>query len=414
LSEVAHSPGIQFAKGLEAASDPGRGPIKVVHVITDLDSGGAERMITQLVSQGSADIEHVVVSLMDEGTFGEAIRAANVRLYCLNMLRGSLSPAALPRLLKILRQEKPDVLQTWLYHADLIGAMSALVRFGRTGWRLVWNIRCSAMEPRYNPPLTNLVLRILALLSRFPEAVIVNSRGGRKDHAAVGYRPRRWIYIPNGFDTERFRPDRAARTRLRKALGLAEDAMIVGMVARLDPMKDHRGFLHAVGIVQRQHPNVYFVLVGKGVERDAEIFTAALQAMPCPERVVCLGQRTEIDQLMPAFDALVLSSAYGEGFPNVLGEAMACGVPCITTDVGDAARIVGDSGIVVRPGDPDALADAIGRFLSMSGAERQSRAESARARIVSQYSIPKISDDYGSFYRGLVRQQADGKRRRQA
>jgi glycosyltransferase involved in cell wall biosynthesis len=361
----------------------------VLHLITGLEQGGAEAMLAKLVtSLDPARCRSVVVSMTDEGAVGAALRAAGVPLYCLGLRRGRPAPTALPGLLRIIRREQPAVLQSWLYHADLLALAAATLV---PGLPLVWNLRCSDMElGRYSRQI-RIVRRLLALASRRPAAVIVNSEAGRRFHAALGYHPKVWEVIPNGFDTERFRPDDTTRRAWRTSLGLDVFQPLIGMVARVDAMKDHAAFLDAASRVAARRRDVVFLLAGRGTE--------SLAIPPLLHgRLHALGERADIPGILASLDLALLSSAFGEGFPNVLGEAMACGVPCIATAVGDSAAIIGDTGLVVPPRHPEALASAILSWLDRNAADRQRCGDAARRRIVEHYALPAIVERYRGLY----------------
>jgi glycosyltransferase involved in cell wall biosynthesis len=239
-----------------------------------------------------------------------------------------------------------------------------------------------------------IVRRILAAASRRPALAIANSVAGRRAHEALGYRPRRWEIVPNGFDTERFRPDPARRRAARQSLGFADAHRVIGMVARVDGMKDHAVFLDAASRVAAREPDARFVLVGAGTE-----------ALPLPANLAgvarALGERGAVETLLPALDLHVLASK-GEGFPNALGEAMACGVPCVASDVGDAAAIIADTGSVVPPQDAPALAAAILALLARGPQELQRLGGAARARVVARYSLGAMVRRYEEIYAGLA------------
>lgn len=370
--------------------------IRIVHVITGLEIGGAESMLARLVSRmdGSRFVNRVV-SLTDGGRIGDSIEAAGVPVQTLGMRRGWPSLAALPRLVRLLRQARPTLVQSWLYHADLLGLLAAALA-GRPP--VVWNLRCSDMDLRYYSGQTRWVLRALTWLSPHPVAILVNSTASMRLHQSLGYRPRRWEVIPNGFDLDRFRPDPTAWERTRRELTLPAEVMLVGLIARLDPMKDHPSFLNAATHVAARRPGVHFVLIGKGVEGLA----GAIAAKGLSDRVHILGERRDVEWLLPGLDMVCLSSAFGEGFPNVLGEAMAAGVPCVTTDVGDAKTIVGETGLVVPPRDPAALAAAIVDLVDRGPSARTTLGQAARARIAREYALPRIVERYESIYASLA------------
>ncbi len=226
---------------------------------------------------------------------------------------------------------------TWLYHADLMGTLAGRLAGVR---RIIWNLRCSDMDFAHYAPLTRRIVTVLARLSPLPYAVATNSNAGRRAHEALGYRPKRWAYLPNGFDTNVWKPVAADRAAVRRELGFQPSDFVIGMVARVDPQKDHANFLEAARLLAARHPHLRILLVGR--ETNEIAVPDALKPL-----TVALGERRDVPRIMRALDLLVSSSAYGEGFPNVIGEAMASGVPCVATDVGDAALIIGEAGRVV-------------------------------------------------------------------
>jgi glycosyltransferase involved in cell wall biosynthesis len=354
-------------------------------------------MLVKLV--GALDpkrFENHVISLIERGPLAADLEALGVPVLSLDM-RSKLDPRPIARLTGIVRRQRPDVIQTWLYHADFAGLVVAAV-LRRTN-RLLWNVRCSDMDFAVAQEQgTAWLVRRLANLSPWPAGVIVNSHAGRLHHERLGYRPRRWIEIPNGFDLAHWHPDADAAARLRAELGLPADAPLVGMCARVAPMKDHATFLATIGILRTRFPGVRGVLAGRGTEalarRVAELGLAA--------NVTVLGERSDLPNLLPGLDVFCLSSAFGEGFANVLGEAMASGVPCVATNVGDAADIVGETGRIVPPRQPDALAGALGEMLVMSTSQRRVLGARARSRIEDRYGLTGIARQYADIYAAVA------------
>lgn len=362
--------------------------MRVLHVITGLGQGGAETMLARLI-EALPEIAHVVAPLTRDLALGDRIAAAGARIVPLGM-RGPLGlPAAVARLAVLIRRVRPDVIQSWLYHADLAATLGRAAAFSHVP--LAWSLRCSDMDLARYALATRLVVRALARLSGVPSVIASNSEAGLAWHRRLGYRARRTVVIPNGFETDRFRPDREARARLLALAGWREDAVVAGLVARVDPMKDHAGFLAALA---RTPPALHAVLVGRGTEGLA--IPPALAG-----RVVALGPREDVAALTAGFDIACLASRFGEGFPNVLGEAMACGVACVTTDVGDAAAIVDAAGVVVPPGDPAALADAL-TGLAADPERRRALGAAGRARVLAEYALPAIAARYAALWRGLA------------
>ncbi len=309
------------------------------------------------------------------------------------MRRGIPSLAALWRLARLMRRSSPTIVQTWMYHGDLLGMLAA--PFG--GYPpIIWNVRCSDMDFSLYRRSTRHVVNILARLSSLPVAVVVNSYAGQRWHAQIGYRAREWVLLPNGIDVETFRPNPQARSYWRERLEISPNTVLVGMAARRDPMKDHETLLHAIG---RISANVACALVGNDVDAgDTALVRLAIQAN---KPIHLLGFCRDMPGFMAALDIAVLASRFGEGFPNVVAEAMACGVPCVVTDVGDAAVIAGSTGKVVPPCDPTALANAISA-LATDHPERARLGALARERIVLHYALPQVASRYHELWANLA------------
>lgn len=373
--------------------------IKILHVIGALEVGGAETMLAKLVSRlDPARFENAVVSLSDEGPIGARIASSGIPVAALGARRGWIPPAAFGRFVGLARDFRPDVLQAWMYHAGLF-AWAAKLR-GVPG-KLAWNLRCSDMDDSKYSRLSAFVRRACAWASPRPEVVLVNSRAGIAYHEASGFAPRRWEYVPNGFDTAEFKPDPSARAELRREWGVAEGDPVIGMAARFDPMKDHATFVAAAEIFLRSFPRVRFVLCGKGTGPAEEGIAELVHASPAAPSFLLLGRRDDVPGILAALDVFTLTSSFGEGFPNVLGEAMACGVPCVATDVGDAREIVGETGFVVKPRDPEALAAAWERPVS-DAALRERLGRAARERVERVFGIGAIAGTYARIYTAMV------------
>lgn len=367
--------------------------MRVLHIITGLRRGGAETMLAKLaVGLAREGWENRVVCLSERGPLALELEAAGTHVEALDA-QSWLAPRAFARLIAMIREYKPDVLQTWLYHADLAGLISAIL-LNQTK-RLIWNLRCSDVDfDLEQTPGTRVLVQALARLSGWPAAIIVNSHRGQVSHEQLGYKPRQWIELPNGFDLDRWRPDPGAAARLRRLLQLRADVPVVGMCARVAPMKDHATFFAALAALRQRVPHVHAVLAGYGTE-ELGAMAGQFGLETC---VSLVGEREDLPALVPGFDVFCLSSAFGEGFPNVLGEAMACGVPCVATEVGDAAEIIGDTGLVVPPSRPDELATALASLLQATAEHRKELGARARIRIELHYSLEAIARRYADTY----------------
>ena len=338
------------------------------------------------------------MSLVDGGAVANLIKEKGIAVYSLGMRRGVPSLFAIWKLWTLLRRERPMILQTWLYHADLLGLLVGKLAGVPV---LAWNVRCSLVDMRQYSLLSKLVLKVLSLLSSLPEVVVTNSKAGRQDHIGLGYSPQRFEIIPNGIDLGRFRPDPDAQRWLRGHLQLPESAVTVGLIARYDPMKDHSTFLAAAAKAHRQCPNAYFILCGKDVDARNATLLRSITELDLLPYVRLLGIREDVNRITAALDIACSSSAFGEGFCNAVGEAMACAVPCVATDVGDARDIVGNTGTIVPPGDVRAFANALIELISLGAHGRAAIGLEARARIAHHFGIDAMADRYEQLYLSL-------------
>lgn len=362
-------------------------PRKIVYAITDLWGGGAEAMLTRLVTAEPRLADEItVVSLLCGGPYGEQLRAAGITVMepasntALAVLRGVV------RLAQRIARERPEIVQGLMYHGDLAALAGLMLSGRRRSTRLAWSIRCSDMDySRYSWRLW-LAVKACAVLSPWPDVITANSAAGMTVHRRLGYRPRRAEVIFNGIDTALFRPDPELRTTMRRELSLPSDVPVIAHVARVDAMKDHACFLAAMDGL----PDLRAVLIGAGTEQLAE-----------RPNIVRLGRRDDVPRLLCAADFIVSSSAFGEGFSNAIAEGMACGLPAVATDVGDARTIIGDTGLVVPPRDPEALAAAIRTLAEATPAAHANRSERARMRIVQSFSLARAVEAWARLYATL-------------
>lgn len=369
--------------------------IKILHLITGLDTGGAEVSLLWLTGAMDRDqFENVVVSLTVPGPMSTAISNQGIKVYAIQMSRFLPTPAALLRLYRLLRTERPDVLQTWLYHSDLIGLL--IGRAARVP-AIAWNIRCTDMGERYRRGMNGALLWLLARLSRQPDAIIANSHAGQQEHEALGYGQKRWVVLQNGFDMDVFKPTNDGRVGLRRKLGLPDDTVLIGLVARHDPIKNHEGFLRAAAELLTTHREVHFVLAGGGIDEKNGALNALIESLGIRARIHLLGRRDDVPWLTSGLDIATCCSP-GEGFPNVVGEAMACAVPCVVTNVGDVAQIVGNTGHVMPSADSHALAQGWRALIGEGVAGRAVLGRAAMARIESKFSLAHCVERYQDFF----------------
>lgn len=375
---------------------------RVLHIITGLGLGGAEMMLLKLLqaSDRSAS-EHVVLTLTDLDVLGPDVRALGVSVHSLGISRVASGLRGLWAASRLVGSFKPDVVMTWLHHADLFGVMLKCLH---TTLPLVWNLRCSKLSPEDLPRSNIVLVRLLARLSLVPSVVVANAHVGMEEHVRVGYKPRRWLVLPNGFDTGEFSPNELARNSIRNQLGIDESDFVVGMVGRYHRMKGFDLFARAAGIAVQKNPRLRFVLVGTDVSEENEELANMFKAVGIHSRVLLLGQRRDIPDVMNGFDLLTNTST-SEGFPNVVGEAMSCGLPCVVTDVGDSGIIVGKTGALIPSGDAQALARAWQDFADIKDAVLSSLKASARQRILDMYDISVVAHRYQELFENVARER---------
>ena len=366
-------------------------PRKILFVTAGLRGGGAEAMLARLATaRPSVADEITVVSLIPAETHLARLIAGGVEVVELRFDKAGGILTGLFKLARLIAAKRPEIVQGWMYHGDLAALVALALSGRRRDTPLVWGIRCSAMDWRSCGLGLALVVKACALLSRWPDVVTANSAAGLKSHLVLGYRPRRAQVIANGIELDKFQPDAAARTAVRSELGIPENAIVLAHVARVDAMKDHRSFLAAMAML----PDVSALLVGAGTEN-----------LPVAPNLFRLGRRSDMPRLFAAADFVVSSSRFGEGFSNVLAEGMACGLPAIATDVGDAKLIIGDAGLVVPPQDPPALVAAIRQLAGESASARVERGSRARARIAENFTLGHALQCYMELYASLGSQR---------
>jgi glycosyltransferase involved in cell wall biosynthesis len=400
--------------------------LKVTHIITGLHTGGAETMLYRLLQHSDrAEFEHQVVSMTDVGAIGEKIGALGIPVRELGMRRGMPNPLGVLRLARWLVEEPPDAVQSWMYQADLVGGLAAKLAGGVP---VAWGIHSAYLDPRYVRRTKIWTTQACTWASPWlPTRVVCCSEASAEVHAEMGYPMEKLLTIPNGCDLTTFEPDPESRSALRKELGLREGTPVVGLVARFDDdaaaskeqrkgalrrhrakkstlfsPKDHNTFVRAAALLHARVPDANFVLCGDGITWQNAQLVEWIDAAGIRSRCHLLGRRLDMPRFTAALDIATSSSAYSEAWPLVLGEAMACGVPCVVTDVGDSALIVGNTGRVVPPQDPEALSDAWHELLTLPPGVRAGLGLAARRRMEEHFSLTTAVAKYEELYRGLA------------
>lgn len=374
--------------------------VRVVLIITGLGTGGAEMMLLKMLQcMDRMRFTPHVISLTDKAEIGARIESLGIEVEALGMRPGAFSVKRWLRLVARLRALKPDLVHTWMYHADLLGGVAARV----AGIPAVaWGLHNSNLDPDKSKRSTRIVMRGCALLSgRIPLRILSCSERARRIHVEAGYCSSKIVVVPNGFDLQRFQPNDEMRVSVRDELGLPRTSLLVGLIARDDPQKNHAGFIRAAALVHEALPDVQFVMAGAGIDATNATLRRAIDDAGLLEVVHMLGRRDDIPRIMASLD-VVASSSHSEAFPNVLGEAMACGIPCVVTDAGDSAAIVGDTGRVVPVGDMAAFGRELLALISMPSADRRVLGFKARERVREHFEIGHVVRQYENFYLSLL------------
>lgn len=373
-------------------------PLKVLFISSGLEAGGAEGMLLRVIEHLDRErLAPVVISLTGIGEIGEKIRELGIQVHDLGISRSGLQIPVLSffKLRRMIKVINPDVVQTWQYHADLLGGLAARLAGIKT---VSWGIRNGELPPEHSKFSTQMVRIICSWLSyRLPKKILFNSREAQAVHAKVGYDERKFEVIPNGFDLHDNTPNTETRATVRRELDLPECTLLVGFFARIDPVKNHEGFLEAAALIHADLPEVHFVMAGKNVCESNPELLRMIADYKLSKCVHLLGHREDMEKLMTGIDVHV-SASHTEAFPNVIGEAMAGGTPSVATDVGDSAWIIGDTGKVVPRGNMQALAEGVTDLLMMPAENRQALGSKARARIKEEFEIGKVAALYQQYF----------------
>lgn len=377
--------------------------IRVAHIAAGLETGGGELFLERLVGAlHGREFEQHVISMLDAGPVGARMRASGVDAKVLGCHGKTGALAGLYKLGSDLKRLRPDIVQGWLYHGNL--AAWAGLRFSGVRCPLLWNIRHSLDQWAEESLFWRSEIRLGGWLGGAPQRIVFNSAHAARQHERLGYPSVKACVIPNGFDLEKFAPDGDAGDEMRSELGIGTNDVVFGIVGRYHPLKDYANFLRAAAIVAAADSAARFVLVGRRLTKDNRELMALIHDSGLKNRVIFLGERDDIPNLMNAFDIYVSSSS-SEAFPNVVGEAMSCSLPCVVTDVGDSSELVGDSGIVVPPKSPQALAKGMLELAHTGADRRRELGAAARERIRLNYSMERIALQYADLYR-LVCEEA--------
>ncbi|MFQ4145382.1 glycosyltransferase family 4 protein [Chlorogloeopsis sp. ULAP02] len=378
--------------------------MKIIYVTTELSTGtgGGEKMLYNLLSKiNRSRFSPVVVSLMDRGIWGDSIEALGIPVHTLGMKPGKPTPEATWQLIRTVRQHNPNLIQGWMYHGNFAAQLASAFLFKKIA--ILWNIQCSLDSlADLDNKMTATLVKGCAYLSKLTTKIVFVSQTSKVQHEALGYCQQKSYVIPNSCDTSLFKPSFEAKSSVRSELGLSENTLLIGLMGRYHPMKDHANFLQAAAILLKEYSHTHFLLAGSGVNPENNTLQNLIQDLRIGDRIHLLGHRSDMPRLNAAVDIATSSSAFGEGWSLVIGEAMSCGVPCVVTNVSDAAWIVGNTGRVVPPKNSEALAQAWKELIDIGSKGREALGKAARTRIIEHFSLDSVVAQYEALYESVL------------
>lgn len=371
--------------------------MKVIHIIIGLNVGGAELMLKRLVLSSQSTVEHVVISLTTIGEIGQELKLKGITVYTLE-LKGILNIAVVfVKLLSIIKRESPDIVQTWMYHADLIGGISAKL----SGIdNIVWNVRSTYIDQNTSF-LTKKIQKLCALLSHtIPKKIIFAAEKSKLVHRELGYNQEKLITISNGFEIDKIKSNSDDVQNLKFSLGLTNNEIVIGCIGRFNHAKGFDIFVKAAGELLSYNKNIRFLMIGRDMVNNP-LLEQWINDTHSVNSFILLNERKDIPNCLALMDIFCLASRT-EGFPNVLGEAMVMERLCVSTDVGDAALLLGDCGFIVEPERPDLLSEALLRALQLIPQQKEELGQKARRRVVEFYSMQACANKFMAVYQSIV------------
>ncbi|MCB9026626.1 MAG: glycosyltransferase [Bdellovibrionaceae bacterium] len=360
--------------------------MKVIHIIVSLDTGGAETMLIKLIENSPPTLQHLVLTF----------RPHSPRALKLIENGYNITKVSFWKMIKTIKTEKPDILMGWLFHGCFLSAFVKLIFGFKT--KVIWNIRYSEF-PKSN--FRNiLIVRVLKIISHLVDGIIYNSYAGKKVHEDMGYNPKNSKVIYNGFNLDLFTSNVNTQIQFKKDHQLPENSFLFGMVGRFDKLKNQIQFINYakefLSSIKEENRNIYFVFIGKNMDKTNKVIQNLLIDFEFENRFILLGEQKNLQKFYPCFDVHCLYSTT-EGFPNVIGESMACEVPCIASDVGDVKRIIGDTGWVVPINDKNQLFFAFNQAYEANLETRKELGQQARQKIIDNYSLRNVIQEYSLF-----------------
>ena len=365
--------------------------MKIIHIISSLDFGGAEKTLFN-ICKNDKNNEHIIISLTNLGEYGKILKKKNFSVHVCDMKSTIFSLFSFYCLIRILKKYKPDIVQTWMYHGDFVGSFAARIAGVK---KIIWGIRHGNLEFGKSKLTTILISRLLAKLSwSIPKLIIVCAKSAMNFHEKIGYDRKKMYLINNGYDLSIFKKTKIKKTSIREVHKINKKTPLLATVGRYSYEKDHKNLFKALKILKTKNFKFRYLLIGPKINYDNSELVSQIKMYNLEDVVILLGIRKDIPIIMREIDLHILSSN-SEAFPNVVAEAMACGVPCVVTNVGEASFIVGKTGWVVPPNNPVSLSNSIKKALAELGTKKwKSKSNLARLRIKKNFEINNMINAY--------------------
>lgn len=370
----------------------------VLHIIPTLDVGGAEVSLTNLIKLDDEDISYSIVCIIKRGSL-KAVTNKDVTIYNLSLASVFSAPRVFLKLVFILRKIKPDIIHTWMYHANLLGIIAKLMGYNN----IVWGIRTTDSIGLKASFSSRFIRKLNIIFSKWiPSHIVYVAHAAKLNHENNGYNRMSAFVIPNGFDTTKLNPISIHDAKyLKEKLGILDDEIIIGSVGRFSIEKDHQSFIAACGILLDKKVKFKVLLVGRELTNENQQLIGWIKTTGHIENFILCGEQSEIVPYYSIMDIFCLHSR-NEGFPNVLGEAMAIGIPSVSTDVGDARKLVDGIGIIVPKEDPKLLANGLITMIEKTKEEKDNIRKASRDHIVKYYSLKNTIKCYQKLYREML------------
>lgn len=377
--------------------------MKVMHVITGLSDGGAEAVLYRLCQHDKED-NHYVISLQNEDKYGPMLRDLGIDVYSLDFSNGKIRVFGLFKLFFLIKKIKPDVIQTWMYHADFIGGVVGRIAGVKN---IFWGVHHTTLVREKSKRSTILIAKVNAFLSKYvPKKIIYCASKSREVQESIGFNKSKGIVIPNGYDVTSYTQNISMGKAFRDEINVSDNTFLIGHVGRYNPQKDHKTLIESLSILRENKLNFRAIIVGTNLDNSNYEIKELLNDKNMQDHVFLLGRRSDIPFVMNGIDLFVLSSAFGEAFPNVLNESMACGTPCVATDVGDSSVIIGETGWIANVQDPASIAKSIIEAADeklFNNSRWLQRKNDCQERIIENFSIEKMVKRYKEEWRTILK-----------